>query len=38
MRLSHERLAEIVGELSVKPGHDKVKAGIHRPPDVSVEL
>jgi SAM-dependent methyltransferase len=28
MRLSEERLAEIVGELSVKPGHDKVKAAI----------
>ena len=28
MRLSKERLAEIVGELSIKPGHDKVTAGI----------
>ena len=28
MRLSDERLAEIVGELSIKPGHDKVKAAI----------
>jgi N-6 DNA Methylase len=28
MRLSDERLSEIVGELSIKPGHDKVKAAI----------
>jgi hypothetical protein len=28
MRLSEERLSEIVGELSIKPGHDKVKAAI----------
>jgi hypothetical protein len=28
MRLNQERLAEIVGELSTKPGHDKVKAAI----------
>jgi hypothetical protein len=27
-RLSEERLSEIVGELSIKPGHDKVKAAI----------
>jgi hypothetical protein len=28
MRLSEERLSEIVGELSTKPRHDKVKAAI----------
>jgi hypothetical protein len=28
MRLSDERLAEIVGELAIKPGHDKVKASL----------
>ena len=28
MRLSDERLSQIVGELSIKPGHDKVKAAI----------